>query len=323
MERGGEGEGGGGGGGKPKFTPNLTTLRRVKPDPGVVDAKVTTAERPTKDIITTRGRGRGRGRALSVGNGRGLLEAPVSGPFAHGPALSNTNSRGLIGGISMMGRNNKRDSISFVSNRMDSGILREGEKEKEKEKEKEEAFSSLEEYLSKRTIGKHLPITLANNVPEGDTVITDDVYVKGDLCEGKLLLFQLPSCLPTPPDDNLQPAITPIAPSLLGVGEQERAMDIETFNSLQSPNIPTPSSTWNSEGLYGKLRVHRSGRMSLLVNGQVMEAAPSTVQSGLMGIRRAVAIDADYEQSFDVGTVAETVVFVPQIEQLLQHSFTQ
>lgn len=167
--------------------------------------------------------------------------------------------------------------------------------------------------------------------------IKDDQFIEGvqDLLEPQhLLLLQLPDCLPAINDgsDKVRPgegvSAGPGVASLLSVGEKEKVVDLETFltaagaDEQRAKGAATGASTaWPSsaEGHYGKLRVHASGRTSMLINGQVYWAVPSTVKTAAREVlHRAVAIDSDYGQSFDLGTVGRHLVFVPHIDQFLQ-----
>ena len=285
-----------------RFAPTIAA-RRVKPDPGetVGDARITV---DAKDAASVRTGSRSSGRQPNPrhasgerAGGKGLLAAQASGPFAQGPAAPRT-----------------RHTISSVVSRVKkdpgaSALVG---------TECEESAESLENYLTNRTIGDHLPVSLAGN---GCDRVGPESVGFARLQPGKLMLFQLPACMPAPADDG-NAVTTPTVSSPLSAGEEERAMDIEAFRSLQTTDLQhKPSWPANAEGYYGKLRIHASGRMTLQVDDQTMEATPSTVRADVMGVRRAVAIDPDYEQSFDMGPVEEALIFVPSLDRLLQLSF--
>lgn len=347
---------------KTKFTPNVAAaIRRApKEDPGASEAPTKQTAKPPSKIPpnSSRGgvRGRGRGRGTSGGGLLGISQVVASGPFAHGPATSLRSQRdsttALMGGGSFSraptntttqnANSTKAFSIGSGIRNVSIGGIKSTTMDECDEK------IDLDEMLSKRSIGDHLPISLLSlddvqdnkkvdpgiisNPPCKDenhqmNLTTDDKYSCGSkiLTPGRLMLFQLPACLPplAIEDKTLKPSIhqSTATASLLGVGESEKALDIETFKTIEAARAEATqrSTSWplNAEGYYGKLRIHKSGQVSILVNGRVYMASPSTVRPEITGICRVVAIDADYEQSFDLGTILENVIFIPTIEQLL------
>lgn len=212
----------------------------------------------------------------------------------------------------------------------------------------------MEEWLSNRTAGQHLPISLATAGDkgkkkqsasttadaEGDSAqqgrVRDDTFVDSREIvsgTGQLMLFQLPACSPAP-----DMGTTPVDTSAAGTGstgllegslaatvaaaDGERVLDLDTFRTLQEQRQRDQQQAqqahrWpvGAEGLLGRLRVHASGKTSLLVNGTVWQAMASSYRPGQLGggggQQRVVAIDADHQQSFDLGPLASHCVFTP------------
>lgn len=339
-----------GGAVKTKFAPNLAAAtKRPTAAPSSIEVPL-----PPSSGTTASGRGgrhaaRGRGGASSRGGVGRLLAQPevVSGPFSHGPAaaskLRSASAASLVGGprlgsnstslaLAADAQSSAAHSCSAPRNSNAQTTLR-GRDETE----------DIDEYFANREHEENLPITLSsvskaskgdpekseNSVEEKtNAAIADDVYRNGGcelLIPGKLMLFQLPACLPPLQcEDDALAESSKVAPmsSLLGE-EKERVLDLETFKSnqeaLEAQQLARSQSQWplNAEGHYGKLRVHASGRLSLLINGQAYTALPSTTCPDVMGTQRAVAIDTEYGQSFDLGTIQQSLLFTPQLEHLL------
>ncbi|PJF18341.1 hypothetical protein PSACC_01833 [Paramicrosporidium saccamoebae] len=286
---------------KTKFVPNVAAGARRSTPPAPEIPKP----------VAVRGRGRGRGAARPHPPRSGLLTpVAVSGPFAHGPAAAANKSR----------------TSSFTTNTLKSKPTTMVDSNPSLDYEED---SNLEQVLAQRIESAHLPVSLLSLSAEdvivktegGRNIIMDDVYLDGSALldgERKLFLVQLPSCIPVMRDESNTTVQPDTLPSALLTGE-EHAMDIDAFRSLESNTKPEATSAWptTAEGLYGKIQRHASGRLSLLVNGQQFTAVPSTTRPELTGIRRAVAIDTEYEQSFDLGQLSDHLVFVPHIEQLI------
>lgn len=170
--------------------------------------------------------------------------------------------------------------------------------------------------------------------------IEDQEYTEGGaelLQPGRLFLWQLPGCIPVPrlgedanKEDVMASLLTTVAGTGTGTGtDAEKTVDLEVFQAAAAQKLVQDSdggSRWPlaAEGAYGKLRVHASGRVSLHIPGgpasspTTYQAVPSSVRAELTGVQRAVAIDADYGQSFDLGRIEGQVVFMPDISQLIE-----
>jgi len=147
---------------------------------------------------------------------------------------------------------------------------------------------------------------------------------------GRLVLIQLPLGLLEairPQADSKGPT-EPSGPSSLLAGKEgeqaEKTIDLETHNKAREAREAEEAAKrsarlWPTaaEGRYGKLRVYKSGRVTMLVNGLELEASPSAVSADISGMQRIVAIDSDYGQSFDLGSVDRQLVFAPKLDDAL------
>lgn len=229
-----------------------------------------------------------------------------------------------------------------------------------------DSAASLEEVLASRPPGEHLPVSLlgmadrmdapaAKVKTEAGTLLRSEassVQIRDDQVVGglelfqhpKMLLFQLPACLPavcadaSSEEGPFAPAAVPAASTsdnatghgaVPSTGTQEgetgeKTIDIDAFRSLQQASEEARSARrrgWplGAEGHYGRLCVHASGRVSLVVNGHRYHAVPSTLLPAPPSptISRLVAVDAEHGRSFDFGSISHHLVFIPQIDQLL------
>lgn len=184
-------------------------------------------------------------------------------------------------------------------------------------------------------------VPAVSKIPETDQErIVDDSFVDSrELLNGAgtLMLFQLPACAPVPamglsssemPNTSIGNsgllegplATATAAPATTTAMEGDKVVDIETFKTLQEQQwrdqqIARQAHKWpiGAEGLLGRLRVHASGKITLLINDTVWQAVASSYRPGHSGSgqQRVVAIDADYHQSFDLGPLTSHYVFIP------------
>lgn len=129
-----------------------------------------------------------------------------------------------------------------------------------------------------------------------------------------------------PPGDALQEPVAPI--DVLEASGQIFVFQLPL--RIPEPARPAPaqegaqpaSDEWPEgvEGEFGKLLVHESGRLSLEVNGirffLELGNNPSDI-SHVSGSQSIVAIDHDYEQSFELGQVSNTFVASLDLAQCL------
>ena len=280
--------------------------------------------------------------------------AAVSGPFAQGPANSIRHVRDNV--VSFVGAGGDRGTkatgdspssgpsvnLTRLSRRMpiagDVNIA-----------DPSTSLPSLDELILSSVPGQHPPVSLCHHhkkeklkrdqskstiSTEAHGQLDDDMFIDREeiLAHGRLHLFQLPACMPFPlaePLSSNNSVAMRNTDSLLELekGEgcmKEQAMDIEAFKAIQEANDNSDngkSYSWpvSAEGFYGKLRVHASGRISLLVNGATCRVLPSSSSSFHSGSssQRVVAIDSDYQQSFDLGSISSQFVFVPTLNYLL------
>lgn len=243
------------------------------------------------DRQSTRGRGRGRCGAGPAAGGRGLLgdrgaAGPVSGPFSLGPtslrgkstvAPSHATFTGGVSahhsGTSRFGRGSSSAATSYADGRYeeDGDVL------------------DLEKVidLERLELGdEYCPVHIA--APDTDkmsgvraTVTAADIIK----IPGQIILLQMPTSLPA-------------------LQTTSEAMD-------EDHAVKTDDISEGTEGEYGKLCVHESGRLSLLVNGIrywiELGCNPADV-SHVGGSQTFVAIDPEYEQSFELGQVHNTLV---------------
>lgn len=217
----------------------------------------------------------------------------------------------------------------------------------------------MDELLGDRIAHRHLPLSLVattgdrdgkkekgsidSKIPEThQEPVADDAFVDSrELLNetGQLMLFQLPACVPVPivrgvspsssaavemsPSTGLNPSSLlegPLAATTLIVEGGDKAVDIETFKTIQEQQwrdqqLARQAHKWpiGAEGRLGRLRVHASGKVTLLINNTVWQAVASSYHPGKTGSgqQRVVAIDADYHQSFDLGSLTSHYVFIP------------
>lgn len=89
----------------------------------------------------------------------------------------------------------------------------------------------------------------------------------------------------------------------------------------QESEQPAPLYPDGVEGLYGKLLVHASGKVSLEVDGIyfTLEAGEDPTDAPhVTSCQSVVAIDPEYEQSFELGQIHRTFVASPPLSQFLQ-----
>lgn len=342
-----------------KFAPNLEAAGRRTPRDTSTVEPVAVAGR-----CDASGRGRGVGGRDRGGSMRGrgehdtgarpgsrLLSGgldPVSGPFALGPS-------GLVGGVRGSA---VRTNVGTIAPVRSSGNLARPPRSHEESSRRaaqgdEDDSLDIEKTLSSsgnRSLHEHFPITLLGMGASDDagikadpmagtaepsvrSHIADQEYVEGGnelLQPGRLMIWQLPGCIPVPLASE-QSNKEDVMASLLTTGptgshEAEKTIDLAAFQAAQKlVQDSQPASGWpaTADGLYGKVRIHASGRISLcLASGlptspSLYHAVSSSVRSDLTGIRRAVAIDAEYGQSFDLGSLDGQLVFVPELSQLI------
>lgn len=93
-----------------------------------------------------------------------------------------------------------------------------------------------------------------------------------------------------------------------------------------NPEDEAPQSTdqWPAdvEGEYGKLAIHASGKVSLTINGirYFLESGCSAVvePGHVSGCQSVVAIDPEYEQSFELGQIKNCLIASLDISSILQ-----
>jgi hypothetical protein len=124
-------------------------------------------------------------------------------------------------------------------------------------------------------------------------------FAVSDLLEslhGSIGLFQLPPRLP-------------------------KIKDSADAEKNQEQEQPCPQYPDGVEGLYGKLLVHASGKVSLEVDGIrfALEAGEDPTDAPhVTSCQSVVAIDPEYEQSFELGQIHHTFVASPPLSQFLQ-----
>ena len=125
-------------------------------------------------------------------------------------------------------------------------------------------------------------------------------FVVSDLLESlhdSVGLFQLPPRLPKP----------------------KSAATTTTEQEEQAPQEQQPFPE-GAEGLYGKLLVHASGKVSLEIDGIrfALEAGEDPADlPHVTACQSVLAIDPEYEQSFELGQINHTFVASPSLSQFL------
>lgn len=127
--------------------------------------------------------------------------------------------------------------------------------------------------------------------------------------EQKLFFFQMPvlcpkfEAPPSEPDSTIDVEVTDSAPT----------------RAKPSSNNPEPADASPTlkypPGLAGKLRVHASGKLTMLLGDIVMEVSQGTEANFLQDI---VAFDPADQKAFLIGQVSRKMIVAPDIEMLLQ-----
>lgn len=290
------------------------------------------------------------GRAAGITNANSVPVA--SGPFAQGPASIRSARSAGARGVSMVLPPTAASSLPGYSTSTRHPLpLQDLADSAATNVSGEEQHHGLEELVRNRTAGQHLPISLSvasdtrkKRQPAGTAVgtkdddrsqqdpVVDDTFVDSREIvnsTGQLMLFQLPACLPIPAvgaSAELGTIGTSGSTGLLEgplaavSGEGEKILDLDTFQTIQEQQrrsqqqaSQVPKWPVGAEGLLGRLRVHASGRVSLLINEVVWRAMASSyrLEEAGGGQQRVVAIDTDYQQSFDLGPLTSHCVFIP------------
>lgn len=306
------------------------------------------------------GNGNDNGREIGKGGtrvGQGLLSSAslsaelynnevISGPFAHGPA-SLTRSRNNDTTNISSSRPSTISTNTATRTRTKPDKALEGEANMVTEHDQviinmesltaKHRQSSFPMRLGSDHSSKHDPLLTKGVNTDTKSIIQDDDYIDGAAFlassapingTGPWWLMQLPSSILPKMQGEGIPS-TPLNPTVTipikGGEREEEAIDIESFKSLQeaaTANQQQRTTRWpiNCQGQLGKLRVHASGRISLILGDETsLTAMPSSfttsiqgkVTPSLAGQQRAVAIDADYQQSFDLGPIQHKLIFIP------------
>lgn len=147
----------------------------------------------------------------------------------------------------------------------------------------------------------HCPVHIAAPSPSNDLVKSPETLSDIIADNQQILLIQMPSELPK------------LENTRMSIGEGETAEE-----------APQPSAHWpaESEGEYGSLAIHASGRVSLTINGirYFLESGNSAVveQGHVAGCQSVVAIDPEYEQSFELGQIKNALIASLDISSILQ-----
>lgn len=250
------------------------------------------------------GRGRGRGRG---GAARGLLSdrgqansgpSIVSGPFSLGPSASKTRSSvapvnvGFAGGISRGGPS------GTGSGRGGAGSIRgPGSGRAAATAQSSSTFADDDEVVQLEKMISNVSMELGQDfcpvhiyaAPKTEPVAETETPNAGEIIQnpGQLFLIQMPSRLPV---------------------LEEKAMEVE---GEEGKRIVADGWQEGTEGEYGKLCIHASGRVSMLINGMRYFLDPNvsaSCSSTAAGSQSVVAIDPEYEQSFELGQVNNTFI---------------
>lgn len=106
-----------------------------------------------------------------------------------------------------------------------------------------------------------------------------------------------------------------LPPRLPRVKAMEPPKETEDGQPIEPAQCPE-----GSEGLYGKLLVHASGKVSLEIDGIrfALEAGEDPADMPHVSASQSVvAIDPEYEQSFELGQINHTFVASPSLSQFL------
>jgi hypothetical protein len=101
-------------------------------------------------------------------------------------------------------------------------------------------------------------------------------------------------------------------------------LEVTRMNDNTEDEAPQPTDQWpaDAEGEYGKLAIHASGRVSLMINGirYFLESGNSAVvePGHVSGCQSVVAIDPEFEQSFELGQIKHSLIASLDISSILQ-----
>jgi len=134
------------------------------------------------------------------------------------------------------------------------------------------------------------PVNIA--CPDANKIIVGESTARAvDILQnpGQLFLIQLPTFIPE-----------------IEKAEPEAEANLEALVAESKEALPE-----GTEGEYGTLCVHESGKLSLIVNGVrfFLESGSNLADlPHVSGSQSIVAIDPEYEQSFELGSVSHTFV---------------
>ena len=274
-----------GGAPKTRFAPKVPAVRIKKEDTIQLGSSTTTKEQSREFKPKPR-----------VVNNTGLLAGEAAqGPFALGPATSM--------------RSRPTDGATAIARERKSTAIKMQAESQHVPPNDTKPIIALKDYCTGD--GKY-PETI--RAPES----TNPVASLAEIFEGKLVMLRLPTALPLKVTPASTPNENPQAPS---TSKDEETIDLDSLKTNE-PAVLTPSNSpypapWpaSAHGYLGKIQRFASGRITMAV-GEI-EYALSMSSSSKSCVQNLLAVDSEYNQAFDIGTISHQLVAVPNIEKLL------
>lgn len=273
-----------GGAPKTRFAPKVPAVRIKRED--AIQLGSSTAPREHREF---------KPRPRIVNNTGLLAGEAVQGPFVLGPGTS--TRRGAADGTAAIARARKPAAVKkqAAAQHVPSSDTK--------------PVIPLKDYCAGD--GKY-PETI--RAPQG----TGTAASLAEIFEGNLVMLRLPTALPLKATPESTPSEKPQATA---ASKDEETIDLDSLK----PSEPTTSAPSNSpypapwpaaaHGYLGKIQRFASGRVTLTV-GQI-EYALSLSSPSRACVQNLLAVDSEYNQAFDIGTISHQLVAVPDIEGLL------
>lgn len=267
-----------------KFVPTIPTVRRKKLVVEDDDEDEESQKKTDLKSSSTKTNTNGNTAKLSTSNTRSSTRrqpitaaSVVSGPLSMGPAAMARPSRSSsTGPIIPITRSSTITTKTFSKSPTDEV------KPLADSVPVEEAFASINFELGDEML-KPVALTAPSYNPSAEPFIHFE--------EGKIYLFQMPPILPTP-------LATPEGSS----------------KDQQAEKWPSAA-----QGRYGKLRRYKSGRIALVLENGVEFSISSSVESytntDAPTNSSLIAIDPEFAQCFNIGTIDSKLVCTPEFER--------